>query len=110
MWWSGAERSVVRRWRVGQDTPGFHHSERHSGEIFFPMGSLPVEEPQEEAGQGAEQAAHSHAGAAHRSISKLHSPIPQTFSQPQLPSWDVQPARLKEDGSKSGSDTARMRG
>lgn len=95
----------------GTRHPGLSPQRETFGRDFLSYGIACLwKSPRKRQDRDEEQAAHSHAGAAHRSISKLHSPIPQTFSQPQLPSWDVQPARLKEDGRKSGSDTARMRG
>lgn len=107
MWWSRTKQSAVCHWRLGQDTLGFDHSETCSGEIFLIFQDLCLwKSPHKRQDRDAEQADRSHAGAAHCSITKLHSPIPQTFSQLQLPRWDVQAARLREDGSKSGSDTA----
>lgn len=57
----------------------------------------------------AKQAARSHGRSARHSILEHRSPIPQTFSHPQLPGRDVQPVWLRVDGGDSRSETLRAR-
>lgn len=107
-----AERSVIRQRRVGQETLGFARSERCLGEFFLQPGWLCCLLRSRATRQDgdAEQAAHSSRGAIHHISSKHQSPIPQTFSQPQPPSRDVQPLWLKVLGERSRVEFGQQNG
>lgn len=72
MWWSRTEPSAAHAWRVGQDTLSFDHSKKQSGEIFLIFQDCCLwKSPRKRQDKDAGQAARSHTGAAHYSISKF---------------------------------------